>query len=157
MKKSIYALLFIHLIVFIISCEKSENSNTDPAYGYETTTTGVTIHKNCKSFYTRTITELVQLQTVSRHQLNIKHVDAILNCEAGKITFNCIVKDGSIFITEKEEFTNANCICPYDLEYTIKLPGYGKYKLIINNSEFGEFEFNEDTDITLQKRLTPST
>lgn len=125
-------------------------------YGSETTTAGTTLHKDCKSFYTRTISEFIQLQTINQYQLNIKHIDAVLNCEAGNITFTCAVKDGRVFITEKEEFINANCICPYDLEYTIKLPGYGKYKLTINNTEFGEFEFNANTDITLNKQLSPS-
>ncbi|NDV81089.1 hypothetical protein [Bacteroides sp. 51] len=157
MKKSIYALLFIHLIVFVISCDKAEDSDMASApQGSEMTTVGNTTHGECKSLYTRTISELVQLKTTNNGLLNIKHIDAILNCAAGKITFDCNAGNGIIYITEKEESTSANCTCPYDLEYTVKLPGYGKYKLIINGYEFGEFDFKANTDITLNKRLSPS-
>lgn len=157
MKKSIYALLFIHLIVFAVSCDKTDDSDmASSPQGSEITTVGNTTHNNCKSLYTRTISEFVQLKTINNEQLNIKHIDAMLNCEPGKITFDCAVGNGIIYITEKEESTAANCICPYDLDYTIKLPGYRKYKLIINSTEFGEFEFNANTDIKLNKRLSPS-
>ena len=157
MKKSIYTLLLIHLIVFVVSCDKSEDTDMHSSpQGTDMTTAGNTTHNNCKSYYTRTISEFVQLKTENNQQLNIKHIDAVLNCEAGKITFDCAVREGIISIREKEEFTNANCVCPYDLDYTIKLPGYGKYKLVINSIEFGEFEFNANTDIKLNRRLSSS-
>lgn len=154
MKRSIYALLFIHLVVFAISCDKSEDSDMESSPLGSTVKTAETIvNDGCKKYYTRNSAEMVEIKTLLGFKLVIKHIDSMLNCEAGKITLECQAGEGVISIKEKEESTAANCVCPYDLTYTINMPGYGKYKLIINDYEFGEFEFTSTTNTTLRKYL----
>ena len=155
MKKSIYVLLFIHIIVFVISCDKSENPDMSGSpSGYATTTETVT-NNGCKSYYTRNSSiELVQLKTLDSKTLQVKHLNAMLNCQPGKITFDCQAGKGTITISEKTSENSVNCICAYDLNYIVKIPSYGTYKLKINDTEFGEFKFESNTDVTLNKYLT---
>lgn len=157
MKKTIYAFLIFYIALFAISCDSSDKDSpfeTCPSGKYDTVS-GITAHDGCKSLYTRSITEFVELKTINKFQLKIKHIDAMLNCEPGKIGYNCQAGEGIVTINEREESTAANCACLYDLEYTITLPQYGTYKLVINSYEFGEFEFTASTDAKLYKRLTP--
>lgn len=158
MKKGIYAFLFCCIAAFSVSCDGSDKDPFDayPSEDYKTIDESIT-NSGCKSYYTRNVNELVQLETAGTNHLTVKHIDAMLNCEPGKISFDCQVGEGIITIREKEESTAANCVCPYDLTYKIALPKYGTYKLIINLYEFGEFEFSANTKVTLQKRLTPNS
>lgn len=159
MKKSIYLLLFLHLVVFVISCDPTSDdlaANNDPQRS-ESCSSGQIVHNGCKAFYTRTLAERVQLTVTSNNKLKVKHIDAILHCDAERITFDCIAKQGLILISEKAETTAPHCTCPYDLEYAIKLPAYGNYKLIINDVDFGEFELNANTNVALNAQLPPPT
>jgi len=159
MKKSIYALLFIHIIVFIVSCDKAN----DPDMGsgsqeYYSTTTQTVANDGCKSYYTRNLpAEHVELKTVSKNKLQITHVNTTLNCQPGKISFKSQAGDGTIIISEESSEHSANCVCYYDLSYIVEVPSYGIYKLQINSFDFGEFEFSANTNVKLNRYLTPNS
>ena len=159
MKKSIYALLFIHIIVFIVSCDKA--NDPDMASGpqeYYSTTAQTVSNDGCKSYYTRNFpAEHVELKTVNKNKLQITHVNATLNCQPGNISFESQAGKGIVIINEKSSENSANCVCYYDLIYTVEVPSYGTYKLNINSSDFGEFEFSAKTNIKLNKYLIPNS
>jgi len=159
MKKSVYALLFIHIIVFIVSCDKSNDSDTaNGPQGYYSSTTQTISNDGCKSYYTRSLpAEQVSLKTVNKNKLQITHINATLNCQPGKVSFESQAGEGVIMINEKSSDNSANCVCYYDLSYIVDVPYYGIYKLQINGNEYGEFEFTSNTNITLNRYFTPNT
>lgn len=157
MKKSIYILL-LACATFVGSCsDDTEDPDTDNS-SLEPTEQLVTKQTGCKPVASRQqVQETVQLKTINKNQLLLKHIDATLNCRPGNIYFLASLSNNQITITEREEDTSANCVCLYDLDYTITLPAYGKYSLRINGADFGEFEFSAKTDVTLVKYMTPSS
>ena len=157
MKKSIYFLLFIHSIVFVISCDNANDSepkvDQHQSESY-VTTNGTASNDGCKKTYLRTLDaeEIVRLKAIGQNQLQLNHLNSILNCAPGKISFDAQVGKDAIIIKETEEDISANCVCPYDLEYTITIPVAGKYQLSINGYKYGTFEFNANTHVELKKQ-----
>jgi hypothetical protein len=65
--------------------------------------------------------------------LNLKHVNAYLNCCPGEITADILFQGQSIVITEEEAELGCFCTCYYDVDYQIKNINSGAYTISIQH------------------------
>jgi hypothetical protein len=85
---------------------------------------------DCKTEATKSEnTERIEFKTVDKNYLEIKHINAMFNCEPGRLLVSVSRENNTIFINENEEYPMANCICPYDLCYRIGPMDYGHYNI----------------------------
>lgn len=76
--------------------------------------------------------------------LNLKHVNAYLNCCPGEITADILFQDQSIVITEKEAELGCFCTCYYDIDYQINNIGRGVYTISIQYGNEVRFQCTID-------------
>jgi hypothetical protein len=77
-------------------------------------------------------TESIHFKMLNEGKLLIEHSNTFFNCAPGRITVHCeIIPDNHINIYEDEEKNDANCICPYDLSYSINGINAGEKTLSI--------------------------
>lgn len=63
--------------------------------------------------------------------LNLKHVNAYLNCCPDEITADILFQGQSIVITEKEAELGCFCTCYYDIDYQLNNIARGTYTISI--------------------------
>lgn len=85
---------------------------------------------DCKTDVTKSAgTERIEFSTVDKNYLEIKHINAMFNCEPGRLLVSVSRENNTIFVDENEEYPIANCICLYDLCYRIGPMDYGHYNI----------------------------
>ncbi|NLF43847.1 MAG: hypothetical protein GX587_14230 [Bacteroidales bacterium] len=83
----------------------------------------------CKNFETQPKSGILEIGSDSsciyynyneeEKTLSIKHINAGFNCCPKKIYFDFSIENDTIFISEKEKESGCDCICLYDLDYSI--------------------------------------
>ncbi len=112
------------------------------------------IHSDCKNNSQKTsLEESIKIKTLNDNTIQINHKNAVFNCCPGKLSAEGIIKNDTIIINERETEHSCNCICPYDLDYTIGKLEYGIYtiKLQIMDADYFQFKlnFHSNTDTTI--------
>ena len=139
-------LFFIVVTPFLISCEKSTFSEFD-VYDIK--------HEGCKTFKSLMgkNQDCIEYQTVNDSYLKIYRTNAAFNCCIDDIKITSTDHEGVITVKETEICPNpCDCICLYDLEYTLGPLEYGNYTLRVieeyADSMIVEFEFSLTTQGT---------
>lgn len=146
MKKTIVPVLILFVSIFITSCEKIDNQKLkvdNITYG------------TCKPGFKSLVTnEKIVYRTVDINYLEVDHINAMFNCEPGRLLVDVEFNNDTIFVNESEEQSLANCICSYDLSYRIGPLEYGTYQFVLNIMSLGhatfELEFNSTTEGTFE-------
>ncbi|UCH98468.1 MAG: hypothetical protein JSV88_16925 [Candidatus Aminicenantes bacterium] len=155
MKSKLYGISFLILIlmVFLLNapgCKTSSISNTenlDPA--------GVLLsYAGCKGEASSTFQkqdgvnqgeaqECITFEYAG-NTLNLKHVNAYLNCCPGEITADIRCQGQSIVITEKEAELGCFCDCYYDIDYQLNNIVSGAYTISIKHGNEVKFQCTID-------------
>ncbi len=81
--------------------------------------------------------EYVEYKAVAGGYLHIKHINALFNCCPDTIQADVSMKDNIITIVESEVNPICDCICDYDLEYTVgPLTSNKEYILIFSRGAY---------------------
>jgi hypothetical protein len=141
-----------HLTIVLIflatcfSCDKSEfpskNFSVDEIY-----------YGDCKTVTKSVLNEYLELTTINNYYLAISHINAMFNCVPGQIIVDAILEDNIISINEYSTENSADCICPYDLSFSIGPLQYDTYKLSVKQANYEilnvEIDFNKNTDLKI--------
>ena len=133
------------VLLFMASCKRTEPN----VFGIKNFT-----HSDCKNSDKKSSeAETIRLKTVNSNDLEITHSNMYFNCCPGEIKTETSLNNDTIILNEYTTADSCNCICPYDLEYTIGKLDYGKYriKMTCENESYFSFtiNFNEKTDTTI--------
>lgn len=142
MRKIISFLSAISLILFVVSCSNNDdNSTTTQPYLSNFSNSGCKQYvsngtSSAKKRYAKiasatndATTEQIVLKALGTNKLYIVHENASLSCEA-VIDTDFKIVGSTIFLTEKST-DDTNCICNYDLSFTIDNLQNGAYDIII--------------------------
>ena len=144
-----------------MSCGKESNS------AVKSHSFGVINFKNssCKSSHKTILannqagdSETMQIKSENGNW-NVKHINAMFNCDPGKLTATGDTSGFTININENEEKHDENCLCLYDLSYKVGPIAHGKYTVILNKmgSEYFRFSIDYtssvDTTIFIKKTI----
>ena len=81
-------------------------------------------------------------------RLEVKHNNATYY-RTGEIIIEASIDETDIFINEKEADINTDNVCKYNLSYEIPVSAFGKYTIKINDGKPYIFDYNLNTDITI--------
>jgi hypothetical protein len=109
------ALLILFEWILIAACER-----TDPTFvinaGYSGCNPPLKSTTDSKTDHTETL----HLKFIRNGQMLVGHSNVYFNCSPGEITIDCkITEENQIHVFEDETDHAADCICPYNLKYTI--------------------------------------
>ncbi len=146
-------LLFATILILVFtSCEKFEIS------GEETLVVKKITYSGCKSSNKKSLkTETITLKAINDNELKITHSNVVFPCcPNGELKAEAYRSNDTIFLNEYYTDISCDCLCPYDLEYTIGKLDYGKYTVVLkiyNHEHFTfKFNFNPNTDKTITIR-----
>lgn len=130
MKSFVYVLLLMSFISFT-SC--SDTTNDEDAR-----VSLVNVSKSdCKKIQTKTRAsspfgdETVECQALENGRLVVAHNNSLFGCDGGVET-SLENHENVIYLSEKQETSMVNCVCPYDITYTVSgLKNGQTYILII--------------------------
>ncbi len=81
--------------------------------------------------------EYIEYKAVADGYLHIKHVNAVFNCCPDTIRADVSMEDNIITVVESETDPICDCICDYDLEYTLgPLTPNKEYILIFSSGTY---------------------
>jgi hypothetical protein len=101
-----------------------------------------------KSFKNSEI-ESIKFKSINNMQLEVFHNNALFNCCPGKIFAECHIVGDTINIVENETENSCDCVCPYDLVYTIDNLMPKTYYIKLQNIYLVQLNFNSNIDTTL--------
>ena len=133
-----------------LSCDKSEFPSQD--FSVDEINYG-----DCKPITKSVLDEYLELTTINDYYLAISHINAMFNCAPGQIIVDATLEDNIISINEYSTENSANCICPYDLSFSIGPLQYETYILSVkHNYEIlnVEIDFNKNTDLRIDIKKT---
>jgi hypothetical protein len=142
MKKPVVIVIFV-LVWLAFSCEIEKSENTRPV---NPVVTGIS-YVGCKELDLKCTRneDCVIYETVNDSSLKINRINAAFNCCFDYLLINIETADNStIKITEKENAGLCNCICLYDIEYTVGPLNYGLYSIDIYEQSGDTISFNID-------------
>ena len=80
--------------------------------------------------------EYFEFKALPGGYLSVNHVNAMFNCEPGKLIVRASIDGHTIKIVELEETALANCICPYDLYCEVGPLSIGDYEVIFYRGSY---------------------
>lgn len=139
MKNLIKILFMCGIIVFMaFSCNKDETDDNIfhvKDFSYD----------GCKNTSNKTSTdEYIEYKTIDNNYLSIKHVNVFFSCcSETNILVNSEIRNDTIIVYESEEniSPDCDCICYYDLNFSIGPLEYGEYYFIIKIFDYTSTEF----------------
>jgi len=134
--------LVIILLTCIISCENPEFPK-DP-FSIDNVEYG-----SCKTNLKSDIDEYILLVVKNDYYIAASHINSMFNCVPGQIIVESTLDGDIISINEYETEGLANCICPYDLAFTVGPLQYGKYTVVIKKAGLDLTQF----DITFSSKM----
>jgi hypothetical protein len=97
--------------------------------------------------------EYITIRTVNDSYLGINHISSIFNCQPGEITMTINASGNEISLDENESSHSVNCVCPYDIYFTLGPLRYGTYilKFQKGGQTFKEYtiDFQKSSDIKI--------
>lgn len=121
--------ILISLFLFCGSCDKTEFP--DDKFSVKDTKYG-----ECKPDTKAFAEEYLLLSAQENYWLNIDHINAIFNCEPGEIIVEASLEGDTITINQFETQSFVNCICPYDISFTVGPIPYQTYTLVLQRAGF---------------------
>ncbi len=131
--------LLIYLTVFLITGCESESADQENSLSVSDFTR--TDCKGSKGIFTSS----VYLKAVD-NSLLVFHEDAIFNCCLETITVDCSINNDTIYLEETEIGALCDCICPYDISFTISSLEEGNYIIKINQHSPFKIKFSPELD-----------
>jgi len=143
MKSLKISLSVIATALIFASCE---NQNTE-SFGIKNFT-----YSDCKNSVEES--ETIHLKTINSEELKIAQRNSVFSCcPDGKLKIEFSLIDDTISLNEFYTDESCNCLCLYDLDYTIGKLEYGECIIQIQHNELQYFRFkinfNSDTDTTI--------
>jgi len=139
-------LLIFFFIPFLFSCENEQEAATGPL------NVSNIKHSSCKTFKSLVDKnqDCIEYQTANDHYLKINRINVAFNCCIDGVDIKTTVdQEQVITIAETDINPACNCLCLYDIEYTIGPLEYGTYILRIiegyTDTITVEFEFSATT------------
>lgn len=129
-------LLFLSL--GIVSCSESSDETQHIEF-VSKSNSGCknTVEKNRMQFKNRLPSECIKCKALDNGVLLITHANADFSCEQESILTSVEIKENTVIVTEKQELSKTNCICFYDMYYTMSGLIQGKkYSVIITNGKY---------------------
>lgn len=141
------SLLFIATL-FFASCDKDKTE----VFGVKDFT-----HSDCKNNSKKNFLnepETITLKTIGENELKITRKNVTFNCCPGELKVETSLIGDTLTLKEYSTENSCNCICPYDLEYTIEELEYGNVVFLITTKDYYEsyrfkFNLNSNTDTTI--------
>lgn len=97
--------------------------------------------------------EYITLETVDDFYIHFNHINGIFNCDPGQINVSIDISSTIITINENETKAGADCMCPYDVVFSLGPLEYRTYTIILqkNGGDFKEFslDYNRSTNIRI--------
>jgi hypothetical protein len=147
MKSFKILLLVIAIALIFASCE---NQKTE-AFGIKKFA-----YSDCKKLFEQP--ETIYLKTINSNELTITQSNAVFSCcPDGKLKIESSLFEDTIILNEFYTDETCNCLCPYDLEYTLAGLDYGVYIFKIQHKDLQYYTFNlnfnsnTDTSLTINK------
>jgi len=116
-------------------------------------------HSDCKNSSSKTFLgkpETITLKTINENELKITRENVIFNCCPGELKAETTITGDTLKLKEYSAENSCNCVCLYDLEYTIKNLEYSNFLFLITTKDYYEsyrfkfnFDFNSKTDTTI--------
>ena len=138
-------------IIFILFLANTSCDNTDfPSDEFSAQEIN---YGDCKPVKKSTTEEYIELTSSENFYLDIKHVNSWFNCSPGQIVVDASLEGITISINEYSTDNSANCICPYDLSFSLGPLRYETYNFIVKSGGWEilnvEIEFNKNLDVRL--------
>ena len=115
----------IFILIIALACEDSINLEN-----LQNIKANLDSYSDCKIFEKSTL-EIMNEECVeysySNNTLILKHINSAFNCCPGELKFTYSLLNNVLLITEQETEANCNCLCLYDLDYTIEELPAGRY------------------------------
>jgi hypothetical protein len=134
-----YPFLLFILIFVVGGCRTESTSNTPVGTlvsqtGCKTVTPGSSLKNTASAMETQNNQECIAYQ-YDDNTLQLRHINAGFNCCPGRIIGGITIKDFTITIIEAETSTEkCDCLCLYDLDYTIRNLEPGIYTINFSGS-----------------------
>jgi hypothetical protein len=149
MRSIAFPIIFIMLLANA-SCEKEDCPSEE--FSVQEISYGA-----CKSFKNSGIDEYLDLSSNTEFYLELEHVNSWFNCSPGQIIVDAIIENNRITVNEYCTDPSANCICPYDLNFTLGPLAYKNYRLVVKREGHEvlnePFKFYKNLDLRLS--ITP--
>jgi hypothetical protein len=156
-------MLMVGLAGLLLSCSGSDptGTSTEP----QQLVGSMESHSDCKVFDTPgavaslvPLPDCVQFSYDGSDTLHITRINAAFNCCPDSLYIECSLNDNVITIVEKEDLTSGgcDCICLFDMEYTISGVEPGQYTIRIVEPYRPEDEGNPQLQFSVDLTVTPS-
>ncbi len=97
--------------------------------------------------------ESIRLQMLSSGALKVTHYNTVFNCCPGELKVENQLVGDTLKLNEYVTEGLCDCICPYDIEFTLNRVGYQNYVFQILKEDLEYYQFNmtlsADLDTTL--------
>jgi hypothetical protein len=80
------------------------------------------------------VPEYITIKTVDDYYLLFSHINSLLNCEPGEIIVSTGISSDTITINEDAAKADANCVCPYDIEFKLGPLEYGNFTIVFQKT-----------------------
>jgi hypothetical protein len=143
--KKFVLIAFAVVFGLAFSCEEENNNQTEPR---DLNVKDIT-DSGCKEFDIKCTNNesCVDYSTENADYLKFKRTNAAFNCCIDYVIIESkLDSTGTITITERENAGYCDCICLYDIEYTMGPLDYGKYDIVIIEQSFDTLDFSLDFD-----------
>ena len=148
MKTLVIFPFLIFLAITVTSCKK-EFPNDSLAIKYLSVSDCKTKGDLIKGFDP----EYITLKTVDDFYLQFNHFNSIFNCDPGQITVSIEISSTSITLNENEAKAGANCICPYDIVFSLGPLEYGSYSIIFQKGGLTFQEYSLDYNSRTNEKI----
>jgi len=140
----IFGLIAVAVIFCLaFSCEEENNNQANPV---DLNVKDIS-DSGCKNFDIKCTSDegCVNYYTVNEKYLKFERTNAAFNCCIDFVIIDSKLDSvNTITITEQENAGYCDCICLYDIEYTVGPLDYGQYDIIIIEQSFDTLNFSVD-------------
>lgn len=137
--KTILLAVFTALLFAAVSCDSDDNENETGVINFS--------HSDCKDGTAKTLVDQMTFTVTGDNQLNIVHTNSYLSC-TGQIFVESNFSNDTIYINENSTDNSVDCVCPYDLTYSIRPVEFGTYIINVKANTF-ELEVCEGMNCTI--------
>jgi hypothetical protein len=140
MKSTELSIALIVMFLIFAGCEKENTSLNIINFS----------NSECKNKSAKIIeAESITFKSLNEYQLKVFHNNTYFNCCPGELFAGCEFSGDTVNIIESEKESTCDCICPYDLEYTIDHLIAKTYNIKLNDEFLLKINFNEEIDTTI--------
>ncbi len=128
------SLILTAIILLIISGCKSSDNNKQEIEGYQHSISECrTDSRVSQNAVAPSGKQLLSYRIDSKGNLEMTHINTILNCCPGQVSSEITTQGATIQIDEKEEQAGCKCLCNYDITFRLINVKKDTYKVAIRN------------------------